>query len=88
MTMFLILYQDQRLDWRGKPCVESHKGLGKRRLAVVYNTDFLHPSLVDIGIWTKHLKAKTNLHQTVIDRCLKTLTQKRLIKRVPSVQVQ
>ncbi|KAG5339217.1 hypothetical protein C0989_005198 [Termitomyces sp. Mn162] len=38
------------------------------------------------GIWTKHLKAKTNLHQTVIDRCLKTLTQKRLIKRVPSVQ--
>lgn len=38
------------------------------------------------GIWTKHLKAKTNLHQTVIDRCLKTLVQKRLIKRVPSVQ--
>ncbi|EAU84573.2 RNA polymerase III subunit Rpc34 [Coprinopsis cinerea okayama7 len=38
------------------------------------------------GIWTKHLKAKTNLHQTIIDRCLKTLIQKRLIKRVPSVQ--
>ncbi|KAJ3506232.1 hypothetical protein NLJ89_g6984 [Agrocybe chaxingu] len=38
------------------------------------------------GIWTKHLKAKTSLHQTVIDRCLKTLTQKRLIKRVQSVQ--
>ncbi|KAJ2929733.1 hypothetical protein H1R20_g7374, partial [Candolleomyces eurysporus] len=39
-----------------------------------------------VRIWTKHLKAKTNLHQTVIDRCLKTLIQKRLIKRVPSVQ--
>ncbi|PPQ72523.1 hypothetical protein CVT24_004829 [Panaeolus cyanescens] len=38
------------------------------------------------GIWTKHLKTKTNLHQTIIDRCLKTLTQKRLIKRVQSVQ--
>ncbi|KAF5370019.1 hypothetical protein D9758_001262 [Tetrapyrgos nigripes] len=38
------------------------------------------------GIWVKHLKAKTNLHQNVIDRCLKTLTQKKLIKRVPSVQ--
>ncbi|KAL9712478.1 34-kDa subunit of RNA polymerase III (C) [Leucoagaricus gongylophorus] len=38
------------------------------------------------GIWTKHLKTKTNLHQTVIDRCLKTLAQKRLVKRVPSVQ--
>ena len=42
--------------------------------------------LLRTGIWTKHLKAKTNLHQTVIDRCLKTLVQKRLIKRVPSVQ--
>ncbi|XP_006459884.1 hypothetical protein AGABI2DRAFT_202311 [Agaricus bisporus var. bisporus H97] len=38
------------------------------------------------GIWTKHLKTKTNLHQTIIDRSLKTLTQKRLVKRVPSVQ--
>jgi DNA-directed RNA polymerase III subunit RPC6 len=41
-----------------------------------------------IGIWTKHLKAKTNLHQTVIDRVLKSLTTKNLIKRVPSVQVR
>ncbi|KAF7982819.1 hypothetical protein HWV62_25759 [Athelia sp. TMB] len=36
------------------------------------------------GIWTKHLKAKTELHQTVIDRCLKALTQKALIKPVKS----
>ncbi|EJF61847.1 hypothetical protein DICSQDRAFT_105558 [Dichomitus squalens LYAD-421 SS1] len=39
------------------------------------------------GIWTKHLKAKTELHQTVIDRCLKSLVQKQLIKAVKSVQV-
>ncbi|KAF9263631.1 hypothetical protein L218DRAFT_959160 [Marasmius fiardii PR-910] len=38
------------------------------------------------GIWTKHLKAKTNLHQTVLDRCLKTLLQKKHIKKVQSVQ--
>ncbi|KAI0363406.1 hypothetical protein BV20DRAFT_1058085 [Pilatotrama ljubarskyi] len=38
------------------------------------------------GIWTKHLKAKTELHQTVIDRCLKSLTQKQLIKAVKSVK--
>ncbi|KAL1744389.1 RNA polymerase Rpc34 subunit-domain-containing protein [Schizophyllum fasciatum] len=38
------------------------------------------------GIWTKHLKAKTNLAQALIEKCLKTLTQKKLIKRVPSVQ--
>ncbi|PCH37542.1 hypothetical protein WOLCODRAFT_140917 [Wolfiporia cocos MD-104 SS10] len=38
------------------------------------------------GIWTKHLKAKTELHQTVIDRCIKSLTQKHLIKAVKSVK--
>ncbi|KAH9937795.1 RNA polymerase Rpc34 subunit-domain-containing protein [Epithele typhae] len=38
------------------------------------------------GIWTKHLKAKTELHQTVIDRCIKSLTQKQLIKSVKSVK--
>ncbi|KAI5894130.1 uncharacterized protein SCHCODRAFT_02667187 [Schizophyllum commune H4-8] len=38
------------------------------------------------GIWTKHLKAKTNLAQALIDKCLKVLTQKKLIKRVQSVQ--
>ncbi|KAA1474411.1 hypothetical protein DENSPDRAFT_824288 [Dentipellis sp. KUC8613] len=37
------------------------------------------------GIWTKHLKAKTELHQTVIDRCLKSLVQKQLIKAVKGV---
>ncbi|KAI0822407.1 hypothetical protein BC628DRAFT_676153 [Trametes gibbosa] len=30
------------------------------------------PHHVILGIWTKHLKAKTELHQTVIDRCLKS----------------
>ncbi|KAH9941555.1 RNA polymerase Rpc34 subunit-domain-containing protein [Amylocystis lapponica] len=38
------------------------------------------------GIWTKHLKSKTELHQTVIDRCLKSLTQKQLVKAVKSVK--
>ena len=53
----------------------------------------LHPflphalCLVAVGIWTKHLKGKTDLHQTVIDRCIKTLTQKQLIKAVKSVKV-
>ncbi|KAJ7068071.1 RNA polymerase Rpc34 subunit-domain-containing protein [Mycena amicta] len=38
------------------------------------------------GIWIKHLKAKTNLHQSVIEKCVKTLVQKKLIKQVSSVQ--
>lgn len=37
------------------------------------------------GIWTKSLKAKTNLHQNVVDRCLKSLVQKKLIKRIPAI---
>ena len=45
------------------------------------------PCSVTTGIWTKHLKGKTDLHQTVIDRCIKTLTQKQLIKAVKSVKV-
>ena len=40
-----------------------------------------------VGIWTKHLKAKTELHQTVIDRILKSLVQKQLVKSVKSVKV-
>ena len=39
------------------------------------------------GIWTKHLKSKTELHQTIITRCLKSLEQKGLVKNVKSVKV-
>ncbi|EJD52044.1 hypothetical protein AURDEDRAFT_111548 [Auricularia subglabra TFB-10046 SS5] len=38
------------------------------------------------GIWTKHLKSKTDLHQTIITRCLKSLEQKGLIKPIKSVK--
>jgi DNA-directed RNA polymerase III subunit RPC6 len=38
------------------------------------------------GIWTKHIKVKTELHQTVLDRCLKSLVQKQRIKAVKSVK--
>lgn len=38
------------------------------------------------GIWTKQLKARTGLHQTIINRCLKSLEQKQLVKAVKSVK--
>lgn len=38
------------------------------------------------GIWTKQLKTRTNLHQTIINRCLKSLEQKQLVKAVKSVK--
>ncbi|PWN54354.1 hypothetical protein IE53DRAFT_376567 [Violaceomyces palustris] len=38
------------------------------------------------GIWTKQLKGRTGLHQTIITRCLKSLEQKQLVKSVKSVK--
>lgn len=38
------------------------------------------------GIWTKTLKAKTNLHQHVVLRCLKSLESQSYIKSVKSVK--
>lgn len=38
------------------------------------------------GIWTKTLKAKTNLHQHIVVRCLKSLENQRYIKSIKSVK--
>lgn len=38
------------------------------------------------GIWTKTLKARTNMHQHVVMRCLKLLESQRYIKSIKSVQ--
>lgn len=38
------------------------------------------------GIWTKTLKAKTNMHQHIVIRCLKLLEQQRFVKLIKSVK--
>jgi DNA-directed RNA polymerase III subunit RPC6 len=38
------------------------------------------------GMWTKTLKLKSNLHQSVVTRCLKSLEGKSLIKEIRSVK--
>ncbi|GME95341.1 unnamed protein product [Ambrosiozyma monospora] len=38
------------------------------------------------GIWTKTIKAKTNLHQHVVSRCLKNLENQSFIKVIKSVK--
>ena len=38
------------------------------------------------GIWTKTIKAKTNLHQHIVARCLKSLENQRYIKSIKSVK--
>ena len=39
------------------------------------------------GIWTKVLKTRTNQHQTVMTKCLKSLESRRFIKCIKSVKV-
>ncbi|SCU78832.1 LAMI_0A06172g1_1 [Lachancea mirantina] len=38
------------------------------------------------GIWTKTIKARTNLHQHVVNKCLKSLESQRYVKSVKSVK--
>ena len=78
--------QNQGSWWGGEFGVESYQGNWERGyvLCTFPSSASCSPT---VGIWTKHLKGKTDLHQTVIDRCIKTLTQKQLIKAVKSVKV-
>ncbi|KAF2145031.1 uncharacterized protein K452DRAFT_284422 [Aplosporella prunicola CBS 121167] len=43
-------------------------------------------STSDQGMWTRTIKAKTNFHQTVINKALKSLEGKRLVKSITSVK--
>ncbi|RCK64861.1 DNA-directed RNA polymerase III subunit RPC6 [Candida viswanathii] len=38
------------------------------------------------GIWTKTIKARTNLHQHIVQKCLKSLENNRYIKSIKSVK--
>ena len=38
------------------------------------------------GMWTKNIRTKTNLHQTVMQRCLKNLEAKNYIKQIKTVK--
>ena len=38
-------------------------------------------------MWTRTLKARTNLHQNLMAKALKNLEQRKLIKQVKSVKV-
>jgi len=61
---------------------QKFKGLGVEEL-LVYQTI---QASKDMGIWTKDLKVKSNLQQPAINKILKTLEGRQLIKAVRSVQ--
>ncbi|EJD07394.1 uncharacterized protein FOMMEDRAFT_164375 [Fomitiporia mediterranea MF3/22] len=66
----------------GKNEIEAKKDLAGEELLVLNHIQ----AASNEGIWTKHLKTKTELHQTVIDRCLKSLVHKQLIKSITNIK--
>lgn len=40
----------------------------------------------EAGMWSKSLRAKTNLHQTVVNKCLKTLESQALVQEIKSAK--
>ncbi|KAK9472195.1 RNA polymerase Rpc34 [Dipodascopsis tothii] len=84
MGLVKMLKQGDDLCYQAihKSEAEKIQSMGKDE-AMVYS--YIEASGAE-GIWTKTIKAKTNLHQTVVQRCLKMLEGKRYIKSVKSVK--
>ncbi|KAK2861108.1 hypothetical protein FQN49_004531 [Arthroderma sp. PD_2] len=80
----LLQAKDDRLAWKiiAQSDAEKLQNLnGEERL--VYNV--IH-STGRNGIWTKIIKTRTNLHQTIMNRCLKSLEAKSYVKSVRNVK--
>ncbi|KAK2743883.1 34-kDa subunit of RNA polymerase III (C) [Myotisia sp. PD_48] len=80
----LLQTKDDRLAWKiiAQSDAEKLQNLsGEERL--VYNV--IH-STGRSGIWTKIIKSRTNLHQTIMNRCLKTLETRNYVKSVRNVK--
>ncbi|KZT02415.1 uncharacterized protein LAESUDRAFT_661947 [Laetiporus sulphureus 93-53] len=83
--LFVVLIgEDSAISYRAVTHdeIEIKKGLNQEEVLVI---DRIRAAGNE-GIWTKHIKAKTQLHQVVVDKCLKSLTQKQLIKTVNDVR--
>ena len=84
LGLFKVLQDKKQVQWKVMTKQEMDM---KKDLSAEENIVFGHISASENkGIWTKQLKVKTDLHQTVLDRCLKSLTSKGLVKTVKSVQ--
>ncbi|KAF9426821.1 34-kDa subunit of RNA polymerase III (C) [Podila epigama] len=79
--------------FQGKEGVLLYKAIRKEDIAKssdVRNEDSIVYNIIrasaNEGIWTRHIKAKSNLHEAVIKRCLKNLEAKALVKAIKSVK--
>ncbi|KAI2089619.1 34-kDa subunit of RNA polymerase III (C) [Ophidiomyces ophidiicola] len=84
-SLFRLLQgKDDRLAWKviEQSDAEKLQNLNSEE-RLVYNV--IH-STGRQGVWTKTIKARTNLHQTIMNRCLKSLETKSYIKSVRNVK--
>ncbi|EEP76842.1 conserved hypothetical protein [Uncinocarpus reesii 1704] len=84
-SLFRMLHgKDDRLAWKvvEQSDAEKLQNLNAEE-RMVYNV--IH-STGRQGVWTKTIKARTNLHQTIMNRCLKSLEAKNYIKSVRNVK--
>ncbi|MCJ1376352.1 34-kDa subunit of RNA polymerase III (C) [Loxospora ochrophaea] len=82
--LFKLMSKDGKACWR---CVKKEDAAKYKSLspeeALVYS--YIESSARE-GIWTRTIRMRTNLHQTVMTRCLKTLESKNYIKSVKNVK--
>ncbi|SJM87232.1 probable DNA-directed RNA polymerase III subunit RPC6 [Zygosaccharomyces bailii] len=83
-NLIKLVKQNNELKFQGVDIFEAQKKSAmSAEEALVYS--YIEASGRE-GIWTKTIKAKTNLHQHVVLKCLKSLESQRYVKSVKSVK--
>lgn len=83
-NLLKLVKQNKELKFQAVDAAEAEKKSGMSSdEALVYS--YIEASGRE-GIWTKTIKAKTNLHQHVVLKCLKSLESQRYVKSVKSVK--
>lgn len=83
-NLLKLVKQNKELKFQAVDMAEAQKKSGMTSdEALVYS--YIEASGRE-GIWTKTIKAKTNLHQHVVLKCLKSLESQRYVKSVKSVK--
>ncbi|KAJ5558035.1 RNA polymerase Rpc34 [Penicillium sp. DV-2018c] len=83
-NLFRLLQKDGKLTWKliDREDAEKLRNLTPDE-AMVYNV--IH-STERTGIWVRHIGNRTNLHKSILDRCLKSLEGKNYIKSLHNVK--
>lgn len=83
-NLIKLIKQNNELKFQPVDVVEANKkSTMSSEEALVYS--YIEASGRE-GIWSKTIKARTNLHQHVVSKCLKSLESQRYVKSVKSVK--